>query len=45
VKLINDQIAKVTQAVNVKRNNLEAVVGVMQQKISAMQGEPQAGAV
>jgi len=37
VKYINEQISKVQQAVNIKRNNLDVVLGVMQQKILAMQ--------
>lgn len=37
VKLITEQITKLQGALNVKRNNLEAVVQVMQQKISQLQ--------
>eukprot|EP01111_Echinosteliopsis_oligospora_P001728 TRINITY_DN1252_c0_g1_i1.p1 TRINITY_DN1252_c0_g1~~TRINITY_DN1252_c0_g1_i1.p1 ORF type:complete len:151 (+),score=47.71 TRINITY_DN1252_c0_g1_i1:32-484(+) len=36
VSLIQEQVTKVQQALQVKRNNLDAVVSVMQQKIYAL---------
>eukprot|EP00026_Physarum_polycephalum_P022017 Phypoly_transcript_25733.p1 GENE.Phypoly_transcript_25733~~Phypoly_transcript_25733.p1 ORF type:complete len:147 (+),score=29.18 Phypoly_transcript_25733:65-505(+) len=36
-KMVTEQISKIQNALNVKRNNLEAVVQVMQQKIQQLQ--------